>query len=617
MSSVSATASLSPARVSTAGRVALRPMGLEAARITGGYWLGRQHVNRAVSIPDGLRQLEQAGNLENFRVAATMQGRTRGPVFADSDAYKWLEAAAWEYGREPDPALLRQQLEVTSLVAAAQAEDGYLNTVIQLRGDRYRDLARDHELYCAGHLLQAAVAQSRCTGHDDLQRVAVKVADHLVRTFGAGRRQDVDGHPEIELGLVELYRQTGVHPYLDLARYFVEARGHGLTSRYGGEQVYLSDRVPVREAATVEGHAVRAMYLAAGATDAAIESGDTELLAALGRQYAHMRQTKQYITGGLGARWDHEAFGDPYELPVDRAYAETCAAIGAVQWAWRMLLATGEATYADQIERLLFNGMMPGVSLRGDEYFYVNTLHLRQGAEADHQRSPAGGRRRWFDCACCPPNLMRTVAQLAGYLATSTSEGIQVHQYAPASIVAPADFGSFAVRVETAYPWQGSIRLVVEQASDAKVELALRIPAWAEGATLDGWPAAPGTYASVSRVFRAGDEVRLELPLHPRSVRAHPRVDAARGCLAIERGPLVYAVEEPDQEEGVVVDDLRVEAGVTVTSEHRPELLGGVTVLRFPAQQAGSPALVTATAIPYYAWANRGTRPMRVWLPLA
>lgn len=618
MSSVSATASISPARVSAKGRATLRPLGLDASRITGGYWLERQQVNRSVSLPDGLRQLEEAGNLENFRiVAGTATGETRGRPFADSDVYKWLEAAAWEYGREPDRVLLRRQLEVTSLVAAAQADDGYLNTVIQVRGDRYRDLARDHELYCAGHLLQAAVAQSRCTTYDDLQRVAVGVADHLVGTFGAGKREDVDGHPEVELGLVELYRQTGTRAYLDLAGYFVDARGHGLTARYGGEPVYLSDRVPVREAETVEGHAVRAVYLAAGATDVAIETDDPALLGALGRQYTHMRRTKQYLTGGLGARWDHEAFGDPYELPPDRAYAETCAAIGAVQWAWRMLLATGDVVYGDQIERLLLNGTMPGVSLRGDEYFYVNTLHLRQGAQADHERSPAGGRHRWFDCACCPPNLMRTLAQLAGYLATTTGSGVQLHQYAPASIVASTEAGTVALRVETEYPWRGSIEVVVEQAPDREVELALRIPAWAEGATLEGSPAPAATYASVSRVFHDGESVRLELPLRTRLVEAPARVDAVRGCVAIERGPLVYAVEEPDQEIGVVVDDLRVEAGLTFASEHRPELLGGVTVIRFPARLSGADAAVTATAIPYCVWANRGPHPMRVWLPRA
>ena len=616
MSTVPTSPPVSTVGIAAPERVALQPLGLDAVRITGGFWLDRQRTNGSVSIPDGLSRLAEAGNIDNFAFAAGEQGHVRGPVFADSDVYKWLEAAAWEYGREEDQELLQQQLDVTSLVAAAQADDGYLNTVIQSRGDRYRDLARDHELYCAGHLFQAAVAQVRCTAHGELLDVAYEFADHLVGTFGPGKREDVDGHPVVEMGLVELYRETGRREYLDLARYFVEARGHGLTARYGADPVYLSDRVPVREATTVEGHAVRAVYLAGGATDVAIETGDGGLLAALGTQYTHMRDTKQYVTGGLGSRWDREAFGDPYELPADRAYAETCAGIGAVQWAWRMLLATGDAAYADQIERLLYNAVLPGVSLGGDEYFYVNTLHLRQDAFADHQRSAAGGRHRWFDCACCPPNLMRTLSQLADYLATVTAEGLQIHQYAPAAITAQTKAGPFAVRVETAYPREGWVRLVVEQAPREEVALALRIPDWAEGATLDRNAVPAAGYATVRRTFTAGDEMRLELPLRTRAARAGERVDAARGCIALQRGPLVYAVEEADQEPGVVVDDLRVDKSTSFRAEHESGLLGGVTVLRFPAHRGGSSVPVTATAIPYYAWANRGPGPMRVWLPV-
>ncbi len=618
MSTVPAGVSMSPVRVAARARVALQPLGLDAVRITGGFWLDRQRTNGSISIPDGFRRLEEAGNIDNFRITAGIEpGRVRGPVFSDSDVYKWLEAAAWEYGRAPDQQLLQDQLDVTSLIDAAREDDGYVNSMVQARGDRYRDLARDHELYCAGHLFQAAVAQSRCTGSDRLLKVARAFADHLTRTFGPGKREDVDGHPVVEMGLVELYRQTGCRRYLDMARYFVDARGHGLTSRSGGDPVYLSDRVPVREAVSVEGHAVRALYLAAGATDVAIESGDGQLLAALGKQYAHMLQTKQYLTGGLGSRWDREAFGDPYELPADRAYAETCAGIGAVQWAWRMLLATADAGYADQIERLLYNAILPGVSLSGDKYFYVNTLHLRQDACADHQRSPAGGRQHWFDCACCPPNLMRTFAQLAGYLATVTEDGVQIHQYAPAAITAQTKAGPLAVRVETRYPWDGSARVVVEEAPGGEVALALRIPAWADGATVDGRPVPAAGYATMRRTFTAGDEVRVELPLRVRATRAGERVDAVRGCTALERGPLVYALEEPDQQRGVVVDDLRVDGRAGFRAEHRPDLLGGVTVIRFPARQAGSSVPVTATAIPYYAWANRGAPPMRVWLPLA
>jgi DUF1680 family protein len=423
----------------------------------------------------------------------------------------------------------------------------------------------------------------------------VKLADHLADTFGEDRRHDVDGHPVIEMALVELFRETADPRHLELARYFVEARGHGLIAAYGKEPTYFSDRVPVREATTVEGHAVRAVYLAAGAADVAAELGDEGLLQALGTQFEHMAATKMYVTGGLGARWEGEAFGDPYELPTDRAYAETCAAIGGVQWAWRMLLATGDARYADAIERMLYNGFLAGVSRRGTEYFYVNPLQHRSDAHADGNRSPAHGRRGWFDCACCPPNVMRTLSGLEGYLATRDGGGVQLHQYAPGTITA----GGTTLTVETDYPWDGLVRVRVD-AAPGPFRLSLRVPAWAEGATVGTRPAAPG-YVHVDAA--AGDVVELRLPMEVRTTMAHPRVDAVRGCIALERGPLVYAAEQADHD--TPVDDLRLDPDAPRSSEHRPDLLGGVTVVT-----AGG-----LTLVPYYAWANRGPLPMRVWIP--
>jgi DUF1680 family protein len=612
------TAAPGPAAATPDAATALSPLGLEQVRITGGFWSERQVANRDVSIPDGYRQIHEAHNVRNFEIAAgTATGEPEGPIFADSDVYKWLEAAAWEYGREPDEELLAQQLELTAIVAAAQEEDGYLDTMVRLtRPERYTNPAHDHEHYCAGHLFQAAVAQSRATGHDELLEVAVKLADHLVRTFGPGKREDVDGHPVVEMGLVELYRQTGNRDYLDLAQYFVDARGHGLTGRYPDANLtYLSDRVPVREQTTVEGHAVRAVYFAAGAADVATETGDAELLTALGRQYAHMMRTKQYVTGGLGSRWDGEAFGDPYELPSDRAYAETCAAIGGVQWAWRMLLATGDTRYGDQIERMLYNGFLPGVSLGGGEYFYVNTLHVRDGAHADQERNPAGGRLRWFGCACCPPNVMRTLSSLAAYAVTATADGVQLHQYGDLDVAA----ADLRLRVETDYPWDGTVRVAVVEAPDGERTIALRVPGWAEGATLDGRPVGPGL-AGVTRTFAAGDVLELRLPMPVRRVTAHPRVDDVRGQVALERGPLVYAFEGADQADDAVLDDLAVDGG-EVTTSAAPEHLPGVVALAVPAAlrdpESRATRPVTAVAVPYFAWANRGPGPMRIWLPAA
>jgi uncharacterized protein len=617
----------------------LRPLSLEHAQITGGLLAARQQVNRAVAIPDGHERLESAGNLDNLRIAAgTKTGETRGPVFMDSDVYKWLEAAAWEYAREPSPELLQAQRDVTAIVAAAQQADGYLDSVVQLRGEdhRYRDLPWSHEHYCAGHLMQAAVAQVRCTGDRELLDVAVRLADHLAETFGSDLRHDVDGHPVVEMGLAELYRETGEARYLELARYFVEARGHGLMASYGAEPTYFSDRVPVREQTTVEGHAVRAVYLAAGATDVATELADGELLRALSAQFDAMVATKTYLTGGLGSRWDLEAFGDPYELPPDRAYAESCAAVGGVQWGWRMLLATGDPKYVDVAERMLFNGFLAGVSLAGSEYFYVNPLQMRAGAHADENRSPAHGRRGWFDCACCPPNIMRTVSSLDGYLATTNEDGVQLHLYAESTLTAEVGGDRARLDVSTQYPWDGAVRVVVAETPRAEWTLSLRVPAWAEGASLavngDAHGVEAASYATVRRVWSPGDVVELTLPMEVRLVTADERIDAVRGCVAVERGPLVYAVEQVDQPAGAVVDDLHIDVTAPARAEHRDDLLGGVTVVSlkgrvvghtggsWPYRSAGSDASplgdeIDVTAVPYFAWANRGIGPMRVWLP--
>ncbi|WP_433430537.1 glycoside hydrolase family 127 protein [Nonomuraea sp. CA-141351] len=618
---------------SSTAAVALRPLPPSAARVLGGFWARRLDANRG-AIPLGHERLVEAGNIGNLRIAAgEVTGTAQGASFRDSDVYKWLEAVAWEYARSPGERLLDHLLELSRTIAAAQREDGYLNSAIQVRGEeRYARLWMSHEHYCAGHLIQAAVAAARATGRTQLLRVATRLADHLADTFGTDRRGELDGHPVVEMALVELYRQTGVRRYLDLARHFVEARGHGRAGKPGfdpshyGDPAHYSDRLPVREAGTVEGHAVRAVYLAAGATDVAIETGDAELLAAVRRQYDAMRRQKQHVTGAIGARWDGEAFGEAYELPPDRAYAETCAGIGAMQWAWRLLLATGESAYADQIELLLYNALLPAVSLTGADYFYVNTLHRRTGARGDVQRSPAHGRRPWFNCACCPPNVMRTLAGLPAYLATGGEDGLQVHLYAQSTLTS----GGLTVDIDTEYPWDGLVTVTVREAPRREVELALRVPDWAEGSSVDDKPVTPGGYARIRRVFQAGDRVLLRMPMPVRLLVADDRIDATRGCVAVARGPLVYAIEQPDQPSGVVLEDIRIDTTTPPRPEHRPDLFDGVTVLRAggaltqgpaespyrPFGQPVPPARSTdITLIPYYAWANRGPHAMRVWIP--
>ncbi|MFD4505303.1 glycoside hydrolase family 127 protein [Streptomyces sp. NPDC058457] len=628
-----------PVRLTPGARTALRPA---AVTVDGGFWHGRRTTNARVSLPQGPDLLESAGNLHNLRLAAgTADGAFQGAYpFVDTDVYKWLEAASWHLARDTgegtDEALAADVARIIDLVAAAQQPDGYLNTWFQLvkGGERYQDLRWGHELYCAGHLIQAAVAHHRATGRTELLDVARKFADHIDSVFGlpgSGRPVDgIDGHPEVETALVELYRETGERRCLDLAGYFVDRHGHGLL---GGE-AYCQDRVPLREATNVEGHAVRQLYLLAAAADLAAETGDAELRAAGERLWHAMTTTKTHLTGGLGAHHDQEDFGDPYELPNERAYCETCAAIASVQWSWRMALLTGEARYSDLIERTLYNGFLAGVSLDGERWLYVNPLQVRDG-HTDTGGDQSARRTHWFRCACCPPNVMRLLASLEHYLASSDEQGLQIHQFVT---------GTYAtdwvrVRAETDYPWHGTIAFTVEETpSEGPWTLSLRIPQWCREfrvrcgeETYD--PAVDDGWLRLSRIWTPGDRVVLELSMEPRLTAADPRVDAVRGCVAIERGPLVHCLEQVDHPGGGL-DDIVLDLSRPLAVKHRPDLLGGVTTVvaagrrrripdlgwwpyapahDVPSELDGEP--VELTAIPYHVWANREDGSMRVWLP--
>ncbi|MFF7923257.1 glycoside hydrolase family 127 protein [Streptomyces mirabilis] len=649
-------APVGPVRLGPDAPAALRPA---TARVRTGFWHARREVNAHTSIPQGPALLESAGNLHNLRLAAgTAQGEFQGGYpFVDTDVYKWLEAASWQLARSGPPAdgeensphlrqLAAEVERIIALVADAQQSDGYLNTWFQVRknGERYQDLRWGHELYCAGHLIQAAVAHHRATGRDELLVVARRFADHLDSVFGlpgSGRPIDgVDGHPEVETALVELYRETGERRYLDLAGYFVDRYGHGLL---GGE-AYCQDRVPLREAVTVEGHAVRQLYLLAGATDVATETGDSELRSAAERLWRAMTTTKTHLTGGLGAHHDEEDFGDPFELPNERAYCETCAAIASIQWSWRMALLTGEARYSDLIERTLYNGFLAGVSLDGESWLYVNPLQVRDG-HTDPGGDQSARRTRWFRCACCPPNVMRLLAGLEHYLSSTDAggQGLQIHQYVTGHYRGDLAGTPVTVSAETDYPWHGAVSLTVEETPRERPwTLSLRIPQWcheyrvrcgdrtydeADAPVTDGW-------LRLERTWAPGDRVVLELGLEPRLTAADPRVDAVRGCVAIERGPLVYCLEQVDHPGGGL-DDVVIDTAHPLAVKQRPDLLGGVTTVvatgrRRAVPDAGwwpyrsadaDPAVapsgesVELTAIPYYAWANRQDGSMRVWLP--
>ncbi|KQS66708.1 glycoside hydrolase family 127 protein [Modestobacter sp. Leaf380] len=621
-------------------RGTLQPLRLDQVAVTGGPWGRRQDVNADATLAHVEHWLEREGWLGNFdATAAGASGADRaGREFADSETYKLLEAMAWEHGRTGDAELDARLQAIVARVAAAQAPDGYLSTAFGRPGtpDRWTDLEWGHELYCLGHLFQAGVARARTAGPDLLLQVCTRAADLVCDVFGPGGIESVCGHPEIEPALVELYRVTGERRYLEQARLFLERRGHQVLSEIEFGRSYFQDDEPIRDAEVLRGHAVRATYLSSGAVDLAVETGDDELLAAVVRQWDATVARRTYLTGGMGSRHQDEAFGEDFVLPPDRAYSETCAGIGSVQLAWRLLLAQGDPRYADLIERTLYNVVDAGPSASGTAFFYTNTLHQRVlGTVPDPDqavpRAASSLRAPWFAVSCCPTNVARTFASLQTLLATTDDEGVQVHQYAPATLTAdlPGD-RRMAVRVVTDYPRSGRVEVVVDEAPGTPVTLTLRVPSWAVGATLsDGGttsPVAPGS-AAVTRVFAAGDVVRLDLPVAPRFTVADGRIDAVRGTVAVERGPQVLCVESVDLPGRVHVDELVVD-----TSQPPVEVDGEVQVqgwLRphadaaWPYGTPGEPAPAASTPTqpvrlaPYADWAERGPTTMRVFLPAA
>ena len=613
----------------------LRPVPLAAVKFADDFWEPRRELTRRETIREQLELCERTGRIDNFRRASGRKQlpRHQGLVFNDSDVYKTLEAAGYALLDGVD-AELEELIEATiDEIAAAQQPDGYLNTyfMFEREEERYTDLTQQHELYCYGHMIQAAIAHRRCTGKNTFFEVAVGVAEHLLATFGPDKRQATDGHEEIELALAELWRETGKKKYLDLAIFFLDQRGKNpsvIPDRpRRREREYFQDHLPVREQAEVKGHAVRAMYMTTGMADVVLEGEDEAMEAALHRLWDSTYSRKAYVTGALGARYEGEAFGDDYELPNERAYAETCAAIGAVFWNWRMLARYGDAKYADAMETALYNSVISGVSLDGQGYFYMNPL-----------ASPGGyARESWFECSCCPPNVARLMMSLPEYAYSTSDEGLWVHLYVNGSVRTDLPGGGrFGIEVDTKYPWNGTVRMRVTEAPAAEAALMLRIPGWVDEATLEvngagaGEDARPGRYARVHQKWHVGDEVRLDLPMGVRRLRSNPRVLDNRGHVALARGPVVYCVEEADHSE-VNVYDLGLSPQAEFSVRHEAELLGGVTVLeaegvvlngdrdelygKEPFALPGAAGKTALRAIPYHVWANRGAGAMRVWIP--
>ncbi|GAA2216512.1 glycoside hydrolase family 127 protein [Nonomuraea monospora] len=586
------------------------------SQLTGGFWAHLQELNRSAIIPHAVHWMERLGWVANFdHAAAGDPYEHRGREFADSEIYKIIEAISWEHARSGAGDLDAVADDLVRRVAAAQEPDGYLHTLFGRRWQRprYSDFTWGHELYCFGHLIQAAVAHHRAYGTNTLLDVALRLADHVCVMFGPDGLNRVCGHAEIELALVALHRTTGQPRYLEQAALFVERRGHGTLPLIEFGRAFAQDDLPVRKATVLRGHAVRALYLAAGAVDVAVETGDDELLEALKTQWDNTVARRTYITGGMGSHHMDEAFGDDFVLPPDRAYCETCAGVASIMFSQRLLLATGQSRYADLIERTLYNILATSPGDDGRSFFYANTLHQRHpGSEVAVNdegvgiRGGAGTRQPWYEVSCCAPNLARTLAALDGYLATTTADGVHVQQYASSTISATVAGEPFVVELATDYPRTGTIRLTVVRAPAVPASISLRVPDWSAGTRLS----LNGTVVSasrprLSRVWRQGDTVELTLDLRARVSRPDHRIDAVRGCVAVQRGPEVLALESADLPSGWALEDA---AFVSLADD-------GAALANLRHHSTGEERAIPL--IPYRRWARRGPSAMRIWIPQA
>jgi uncharacterized protein len=637
-----------------------RPLGLREVTLAEGSALGDwQRRNTAKTIPHCTQEVAASGALRNLeRVSAGDRGSGahEGMPFSDSDIYKVLEAAAWDSVRGTSAQVAGFISESTGLMERAQRDDGYLNSWAQSQAGNliWKDFRWGHELYCAGHLLQAAVATHRTGGESALTEVTGRFVEHLLGTFsrhdGDGGLRRVCGHPLIETALVEYYRVTGKAAVLELAQRFVDLRGRadvplpasGLLGDNRFVLSYFLHHTPVRTRRLATGHAVRELYLQAGVVDVATETGDQELLGASEAIWDDLYGTKTYITGAHGSRHRDESIGDAYELPSDRAYGETCAAIASFQWNWRLLLATGRARYAEAMERVFWNTIAGGVSQEGTEFFYSNTLQLRTGHDNADEDSPRH-RLRWYQCACCPPNLARLLASVQSYLVTQDSSGLQVHMPFSGTISTLASGAPVELRWRTGHPWDGTTEMEVARCEPgSQWDLSLRAPEWAAQEslrlTVNGDAVGPswdGPYMTVTRRWHPGDRLQLSQRVPVRVMRPHWRADAVRDCVAVERGPLVYCLEAADLPAEVVVEDAALDLGRPLEpTSHVPAELGtfvkvaigasgalvdGSSGRLYDAPGTAAPGRDPAslTLVPYFARANRPEAAMRVWLPMA
>lgn len=607
-----------PSRSTAAG-----PVDIRRVRLTDGFIGDWQRLNREATIPHCIERLESTGVVDNLRrLVGESDAPFRGPLFADSDLYKTLEAIGWEAVNGDASAFESFVDECVRLLDAVQDEDGYLDSYYQgpHAGERFTDLPQGHEMYKLGHLLQAAIAWAHA-GRIDLLAIALRYVELVHATFGPDGRDDIDGHPEIETALVELSRLTGDPRHRALAVRMIELRGFRTIGegQFGG--AYYQDYTPVRQAREAIGHAVRQVYLLAGVADVELDDADAGYRDYLDALWRSIHTEKMYVTGGLGSRHRGEAFGDPYELPADRAYSETCAAIANLHWNWRMLLLDGDAKYADEIERGLYNAIAVSTAIDGKSYFYSNPLQLRSGHT--HEEDAPSSRLDWYFCACCPPNLARLLASINAYVITESSDAVQFQLYASGTY----DIGDdVTATVTTDYPWTPTIRVAFDKPTVRSTQF--RIPSWSVGATLRADGVSVPASAGYVDVPAGASLVELTIPVEPVFEKAHPWVDGARGALALRRGPVYYCIEQADLPEGTHLEDVVIPAAPAVAEEgvdselRAPVLLIADTRVRDREERlyATTAELPTSDlgalrAIPYFRWANRSNGAMRVWMP--
>ncbi|MFZ2149133.1 MAG: beta-L-arabinofuranosidase domain-containing protein [Sedimentisphaerales bacterium] len=613
----------------------LRAVAFTDVVIADEFWAPRMETNRKVTLPYDFKKCEETGRIDNFAKSGGLkEGNFEGIYFNDSDLYKVIEGAAYSLKIHPDPELEKYVDGVIDKIAAAQWEDGYLYTFYSLPQrqpeKRWTDVRNKHELYCAGHFFEGAVAYYQATGKRKILDVAIRLADYIDSVFGPDKKHDVPGHEEIEIGLVKLYRVTGDEKYLKLAKFFIDERGQSERRKIYGE--YCQDHKPVVEQDAAVGHAVRAGYLYSGMADVAALTGDAGYVEALGRIWWDVVSKKLYITGGVGARHGGESFGEDYELPNKTAYCETCAAIANAMWNHRMFLLHGDAKYIDVLERVIYNGFLSGISLSGDKFFYPNPL----ASDGSYERSP------WFDCACCPVNIVRFVPSLPGYAYAQQDDVLYVNLFIGGSAAIKMGNNTVRLEQETRYPWDGDVEITVEPKRSKEFTICVRIPGWAQnepvpsdlyrftnessekvtlkvnGESLD--LNINKGFASISRRWENGDCIELNLPMPIRRVVSHPDVRDNAGRTAVQRGPVVYCFEGVDNPHGVA--KMVLPANAKLQAEYHGELLGGIVTVKGQGkiqqtQAEGTEQLksIEVVAIPYYAWAHRGKNEMAVWLP--